>query len=186
VSLSVVETEPAICDMEEQINRHKPLGTPVYVSLGSNIDKERNLRAGIAEIKRLYGDVFLSSVYESDPVGFVGDAFYNMVLLFHTEQPLAQVANQLREIEFAHGRPKQAKKFSSRTLDLDILLFGNTVCQTPIQLPREEICFNAFVLWPLAEIAPELKHPTTQLTLQSMWQVFDKSTQKLRKIPLNF
>ena len=159
--------------------------TSVFISLGTNIERDFHLRAGVNAIKAKFENVQLSSVYESEPVGFLGEPFYNMVIACDTQQSLSEIAALLRDIEYTYGRPKQAKKFSSRRLDLDILLFDDIVCTKPVQLPREEICFNAFVLWPLAEIAPELEHPVIKKTFHAMWQSFDKSTQKLRKIPFN-
>ena len=86
----------------------------------------------------------------------------------------------MREIEFSYGRSVNAKKFSPRTLDLDLLLFDDLITETPAQLPRDEIDKNAFVLWPLSEIAPDLIHPTLNKSYQSLWQDYDKSRQQLK------
>ena len=118
--------------------------------------------------------------------GFDGSPFYNMVVGFQTEQNLEQLSKTLRDIEFRFGRELNAKKFSPRTLDLDILLYGDLIQTEPVQLPRDEITFNAFVLWPLAEIAPQQVHPVLKETYQSLWQKFDKTTQQLKIIPFNW
>ena len=78
----------------------------------------------------------------------------------------------------------QEKKFCSRTLDLDLLTYDDVVIDTPVRLPREEILYNAFVLWPLAELVPEGIHPTTGKSYAQLWRAFDKQKQRLQ--PINF
>ncbi|MEW6989970.1 2-amino-4-hydroxy-6-hydroxymethyldihydropteridine diphosphokinase [Colwelliaceae bacterium 6441] len=158
----------------------------VYLSIGSNIDREKNLASGLTALTRLFGDLTLSSLFESEAVGFDGSPFYNMVVGFQTSQSIEQLSQTLRDVEFKFGREVNAKKFSPRTLDLDILLYGDLVQSAPVQLPRDEITFNAFVLWPLAEIAPQQVHPILKKTYQSLWHHFDKNTQKLKIIPFNW
>jgi len=94
------------------------------------------------------------------------------------------VAKILREIEFANGREINAKKFSPRTLDLDLLLYDDLILAEPAQIPRDEITKNAFVLWPLAEIAPQLKHPILQQSYDQLWQNYDQTSQQLIQKPL--
>lgn len=93
-------------------------------------------------------------MFESEAVGFNYRPFYNLVVGADTELPLATLCQRLRAMEFAHYREPDAKKFAPRTLDLDLLLYGELVCETPLVPPRGEILSNAFVLWPLAELAP--------------------------------
>lgn len=160
--------------------------TRVYVSLGSNINREANTRAGVQALRQHYGLLQLSSVYESDAVGFAGDCFYNMVIGFDTNLDATTLARQLRDIELAHGRDREGKKFSSRTLDLDLLLYGDAIIDQPgLKIPREDILKYAFVLWPLAEIAPQDKHPQAGKTYAELWQTFDKSQSRLHPIRLN-
>jgi 2-amino-4-hydroxy-6-hydroxymethyldihydropteridine diphosphokinase len=155
----------------------------VFVGIGSNIDRERSVRAGVAELKQAYGEVQLSSVYESDAVGFDGDAFYNLVAAFDTEDSVEQVVANLAGIEDRHGRLRSGERFAPRTLDLDLLLFGDEIITTEkYHVPRDEIPRYAFVLWPLAEIAPEMKHPETGDSFAQMWDKFDKRNQLLRPI----
>lgn len=159
---------------------------PIYISLGSNINREQHIRSGLDALYHAFGPLTLSWVFESEAVGFVGQPFYNLVAKAHTTQSISQVSQCLRLIEFAHGRELNAKKFSPRTLDLDLLLYGDMTCEQPIVLPRAEITRNAFVLWPLAQIAPTLRHPTAQRTMAELWQAYDKSAQQLHPIEFSW
>lgn len=158
----------------------------IFISLGSNVDREHHVKAGLTALAQSYGQLTLSSLFESEAVGFTGAAFYNLVIGITTSNSVEQVAKQLRVIEFANGRTIDAKKYSPRTLDLDLLVYDNLIINTPAQLPRDEITENAFVLWPLAEVAPTLKHPVLKKSYQQLWQEYDKSSQNLRKVPLNW
>lgn len=159
----------------------------IYISLGSNINREENTRAGIGALKCAFGDLVLSSVYESEAVGFTGDAFYNMVISCQVSSPVHETNQILRDIEDANGRDRCGPKFSSRTLDLDLLLYDDIqLDENGLKLPRNEILKNAFVLWPLAEISPELVHPETNRSYSQMWLDFDKSKEVLRPIEFSF
>lgn len=158
----------------------------IYISLGSNINRQYHVKSGLTELAKHYGALTLSSLYESKAVGFDGSDFYNMVIGIETSDSIEQVTTTLREIEFAYGREKNAKKFSPRTLDLDLLLFDDLVVEQPAQIPRHEITQNAFVLWPLAEIAPTIKHPVINKTFGSLWENYDKDSQTLTKIPFSW
>jgi 2-amino-4-hydroxy-6-hydroxymethyldihydropteridine diphosphokinase len=151
----------------------------IYISLGSNIDREYNISEGVKVLSEVFSSITLSSLFESKAVGFKGAAFYNMVIGAYTEKSIEQVANELREIEFAYGRSINAKKFSPRSLDLDLLLFDDLIIEEPAQLPRAEIITNAFVLWPLSQIAPQLKHPILKQSYADLWQNYDKKSQQL-------
>jgi len=161
--------------------------TRIYVSLGTNIDREVNLRAGIEELRRRFGELVLSSVYESEAVGFSGDPFYNMVAGFDSDEPVEVLARELHAIEDRHGRQRNGPRFSSRTLDIDLLLYGDSVIdEGKLHLPRDEITKHAFVLWPLAEIAPDARHPVLGVTYGELWQKFDHSKQSLWPIPFTW
>ena len=159
----------------------------VYLSLGSNIDRETNIRAGVSALSSYYGELLLSSVYESASVGFDGDNFFNLVAMLETDQPVQTVAETLRHIEDQHGRTREGPRFSSRTLDIDILLYDSLILhEGKLVLPREEISKNAFVLWPLAEIAPDLMHPVLGQSYAELWEAFDKNSQPLWPVPFDF
>jgi 2-amino-4-hydroxy-6-hydroxymethyldihydropteridine diphosphokinase len=156
----------------------------IYISLGSNINRQHHIEQGLNALSDTFGVLTLSSLFESEAVGFAGKAFYNMVVGVKTQYSLDEVAAILRKIEFANGRSQDAKKFSPRTLDLDLLLYDNVIANAPAQIPREEINKNAFVLWPLAEIAGQLVHPIIGQSYRELWQQYDKSLQQLKVVPL--
>jgi 2-amino-4-hydroxy-6-hydroxymethyldihydropteridine diphosphokinase len=158
----------------------------IYISLGSNINREYHVIEGLRSLAKAFNLTFeqltLSSLFQCEAVGFNGSAFYNMAIGLECSEGVEQVADILRDIEFSHGRVQNAKKFSPRTLDLDLLLYDDLVIEKPAQLPRDEITKNAFVLWPLSQIAPKLKHPILQKSYQELWQFYDKSSQQLHII----
>ena len=159
----------------------------IYISLGNNINREENTRSGIAALKQVFGDLTLSLVYESEAVGFDGDAFYNMVIACEVSKPVHDINQILRDIEDANGRDRSGPKFSSRTLDLDLLLYDDLqLDEKGLKLPRGEILKNAFVLWPLAEIAPDLKHPEAGIRYKELWADFDKDKEDLNPIEFSF
>ncbi|PHS16897.1 MAG: 2-amino-4-hydroxy-6-hydroxymethyldihydropteridine diphosphokinase [Kangiella sp.] len=155
----------------------------VYIGIGSNIEPEKHFKAVYCLLKEFYPSIKFSRTFKSSAVGFVGDDFYNSVAKFSVEDDsicqLDKVLIQLKSIENQLGRARGDKKFSARVIDIDVLLFGDLVCNKPIQLPRGEIVENAYVLWPLSELAPELMHPLENKTYADLWGSFDKDSQKL-------
>ena len=159
----------------------------VYISLGSNIDREALTRSGVAGLRKRYGELVLSSVYKSEAVGFIGEDFYNMVIALQTDDDVRTVAQTLRHIEDENGRDRKGPRFSSRTLDLDLLLYDDVVLnEARLQIPRDEILERAFVLWPMAEVAADLLHPLVKKTYAELWAEFDKTTEKLEPIAFDF
>ena len=156
----------------------------IYISLGSNVERDKYVDLGLTALESAFGTLVVSSLYACEAVGFDGPEFYNLVVKASTNQSLNDVAQCLRDIEYSHGRSPMAIKYSPRTLDLDLLLYDDVVCDSPAQLPRDEILTSAFVLWPLAEIAPELKHPISQRSYQALWQAFDQQSQKIAQLDL--
>jgi len=155
----------------------------VFVGIGSNIDRGRSIRAGVASLYGQYHEVQLSSVYESDAVGFEGDAFYNLVAAFDTGDNIEQVVTCLAHIEDRNGRVRSGERFAARTLDLDLLLYGDEIIATKnYHVPRDEILRYAFVLWPLAEMVPDDMHPEVGENYAVLWEKFDKRNQLLRPI----
>ena len=161
--------------------------TRVYLSVGSNIEPERNIKSSVFELRKRFGPLTLSSVYQSKAVGFEGDDFYNLVVGFDTSSSLAGIQRILRQIEAAHGRHRNSSKYSSRPIDIDLLLFGDTVAHAEgIDVPRHEIAQYAFVLLPLSEIAADVVHPETAQTFAQMWQEFVVADQPIKKVDFRF
>lgn len=157
----------------------------VYVSIGSNIERERHVRAALAALETHYGRVQCSTIYETDAVGFEGDSFYNLVVGFDTDEKPAEVLACLRDIEDSNGRIREGARFSARTLDLDLLLYDDLILEEGrLQLPRDEITRYAFVLKPLAEIAGSLRHPLTGKTYAQLWNEFPRKDAGIRAVEL--
>lgn len=155
----------------------------VYLSMGSNIEPLHHIRTGLTHLQRQFGPLILSSVYESQAVGFKGDNFYNLVTGFDTSMTIYQVVDILRHIEQVNGRQRQSKRFSTRTLDLDLLLYDDLILKTDnLEVPRDEISQYAFVLLPLAEIAPTARHPLTGQRYIDMVKQFNHPDQPLWRI----
>ena len=155
----------------------------VFLGIGSNIERERYIIAGLDAMARLFGDFSHSSVYDSAAVGFDGQPFLNLVLCVETELELAELAKVLRSIELEHGRAVNAIRYSARQLDIDILTYDDRVgVEAGVQLPRAEILYNAFVLQPLAEVAPDSVHPVAGKNYAQLWREYDQPSQQLQRI----
>jgi 2-amino-4-hydroxy-6-hydroxymethyldihydropteridine diphosphokinase len=161
--------------------------TRVYLSIGSNIDREINLRSCVRQIKENFRTLTLSSVYQTRAIGFEGNDFYNMVIGFDSTSKVGAIHTTLRKIEDAHGRRRGVDKLRPRPLDIDLLLYGDLVrhCDN-FNIPRKEIVRYAFVLLPLSEIAAELIHPETGQAIGEIWRAFDAGSQPITKIELEF
>jgi 2-amino-4-hydroxy-6-hydroxymethyldihydropteridine diphosphokinase len=159
----------------------------IYISVGSNIEAEKNIRLATHALQDHYGKLILSSVYESEAVGFEGDNFLNLVAGVNTDEDVHTVAATLRKIEDDNGRDRSGPRFSPRTVDLDLLLYDDLILKEDgLELPRDEITKNAFVLLPLEEIAPQLIHPVSGNTMCDHWMSFDEESQKLWTIDFKF
>ncbi len=154
-----------------------------YISIGSNIDKDKHIPASLSALEQVFGELTISSIYETEAVGFTGDVFYNLVVGFDSDLEVKTVAKQLRQIELDNGRTRDSRKFAARTLDLDLILYGDLIINDGrLQIPRDEIEHYAFVLEPLAEIAPDLKHPISQRSYAELWEQFDKTDLKQKLV----
>ena len=154
-----------------------------YISIGSNIDKDKHIPASLLALENQFGPLTCSSIYESDAVGFEGETFYNLIVEFNSTLEVKDVAKLLRQTELDNGRERNSQKFSSRTLDLDLILYDDLILNDGrLQIPRDEIERYAFVLEPLAEIAPDLKHPISQLSYGELWDRFDKQNLKQYRV----
>ncbi len=157
----------------------------IYLSLGSNVEAQRNIEAAMDALADTFGELIISSVYESEAVGFEGDSFYNLVVGIHASHSIGELSKILKAVEDVQGRDRSAPKFGARSLDIDILTVDDCIGVIDgVSIPRGEILKNAFVLQPLAEIAATAVHPQSGLTYRQLWQEFDKNKQKL--FPIEF
>jgi 2-amino-4-hydroxy-6-hydroxymethyldihydropteridine diphosphokinase len=155
----------------------------VYVAAGSNVAPERNLARAVAELAREFPDVRFSSWYRNRAVGFSGDDFINLVAGFTTALPLHEVLARLHTIEAECGRARDAPRWAPRSMDLDVLLYDELVCDEPdLKLPRPDLLKRAYMLGPLAELAPEVVHPTAHLTIGELWRRFDQDAHPLERL----
>ncbi|RZQ57273.1 2-amino-4-hydroxy-6-hydroxymethyldihydropteridine diphosphokinase [Pseudidiomarina tainanensis] len=161
----------------------------VWFGIGSNRDREHFIKAGICALHDTFASeqrpLFVSRVFESDSVGFTGSRFYNLVACVETDLSINEIQTICKTIEKAHGHDGSATRFSPRTLDIDMLMYDTVVSAAPVQLPRAEILTNAFVLWPLAELSPDVRHPITNKTFTEHWSNYS-GEQKLEPISLAF
>lgn len=156
----------------------------VYVAAGSNVAPEENLARAVRELQKDFPGVRFSPWYRNSAVGFQGDDFINLVAGFDTQLPLPEVLKKLQAIEALCGRARGAPRWAPRSMDLDVLLYGDLVCDEPgIRLPRPDLLKRAYMLGPLAALAPDVRHPTEQLTIGELWQRFDRAAHPLRVLP---
>ena len=155
----------------------------VYLGVGSNIERERYISAGLDALEAMFGHMDISPVYESAAIGFDGQPFLNLVVGVNTDLGLAEMAKRLRHIEYEHGRPKNATRFSSRQLDIDILTYDDLVGVIDgVELPRGEILENAFVLRPLADLVPTVMHPADGRSYAQLWSELGLQSQPLDRV----
>lgn len=159
----------------------KPL-TRVYVGIGSNIHPRREIRSGLDRLARAFGPLDISPAYRCPAIGFSGRSFINLVIGFSTALPPEKIIAALRIIENTGALPvRRAKKFSSRRLDLDILLYGDHCGGAGLNIPRDDITDYAYTLWPLADIAGHSLHPELEITYRALRSRFSAS-QRVRRI----
>jgi 2-amino-4-hydroxy-6-hydroxymethyldihydropteridine diphosphokinase len=155
----------------------------VYVAVGSNVEPERNLALATRELRREFPDAGFSPWYRNRAVGFEGADFINCVAGFTTELSVDDVLARLHAIESLCGRPRDAPRWAPRSMDLDVLLYDDLVCDTPhLKLPRPDLLKRAFMLGPLAVLAPDVVHPVENLTMGELWQRFDRAAHPLIEV----
>ena len=156
-----------------------------YLGLGSNVDARSNILTGIAALRKAFGNVRLSPVYQTPAVGFTGKDFINLAAAVETSLQPLELKQFLNDLEDRHGRARNVPKFSNRTLDIDILLYDDLYLISPqLEIPRKEINLFPHVLKPLADLAPELLHPVSRNTIAEIWQSHPHYPGTLKQIQL--
>lgn len=161
--------------------------TQVVLSLGSNIERKKNIHFALKELVNMFGTLDISPVYETQAVGFEGPDFYNLVVVLDTDLELKDLMSGIRRIEMDAGRIRGEKSLQSRHLDIDILLFGDAdLRKQGRNIPRTEIDSAAYVLKPLADILPKMRHPVSGRCFEALWQAFGCGANELRRIDFKF
>jgi 2-amino-4-hydroxy-6-hydroxymethyldihydropteridine diphosphokinase len=161
--------------------------TEVFVAAGSNVEPVANLRLALAQLASHYPGLRCSKAYRNRAVGFDGADFVNLVVAFDTDEDVHQVIERLHEAEAACGRARNAPKWAPRSMDLDILLYGSLVCDEPgLMLPRPDLLRRPYMLRPMAELAPRLRHPSLGSTMSDLWASFDGDAHAMQSVDLGW
>ena len=146
----------------------------IYLSIGSNLEPAKHIPAALAELRKQFRNVEVSPLYRSAAVGFDGPDFINAAIALDSDWEPDRINQWLHALEDRHGRRRDQPRYSSRTLDIDIVLFGNRVVSGDghLQVPRNELQF-AFVLRPLLDLAADLRNPATGVRLDQAWPTAD-------------
>lgn len=155
----------------------------VYVAIGSNVNPEANVAKAASALQNQFPDAQFSSWYRNPAVGFEGDDFINGVAGFTSNLPLRSLLERLHAIETLCGRPRNAPRWAPRAMDIDVLLYDDVVCSEPgVTLPRPDLLKRPYMLGPLAELAPEVVHPTARRTIAQLWQQFDRGSHTMQQV----
>lgn len=163
----------------------QPLPVEVLLSLGSNIEPERYLRAALDELRARFGRLAVSPAYRTAAVGFDGAPFVNNAAAIFTTLPLDALEAWLHALEDRHGRDRSGPRLSDRTLDVDVVFYGDRVLREGdrVRIPRPELK-HAFVLKPLADIAPGFVDPLAGRTLGELWRAHPQHDDPFEVVPL--
>lgn len=159
--------------------------TTVLLSLGSNLQPRHHLGAAVRELREHFGGIAVSPAYLTDAVGFKGPAFLNNGVRLETNVELPALDVWLHALEDRHGRDRNGPRHSDRTLDIDVVFYGDRIVDGPghLRIPRPELK-HAFVLKPLADIAPEFVDPLSGRTLLALWQAHPQHGQAFETVAL--
>ena len=162
-------------------NKFKKTGLAAIFTASLELTKD-----GVIDLmqKNLFGEIKISPIYQSEPVGLKGDDFYNLVVRFETSYDIDVLETKLREIEYYFGRQRNQPPHTSRTLDIDLFLFGDLISEEH-NVPRNDIIKYGFVLKPLCDIEPNLIHPTKGEKIRILWEKFDCSDQAMQVLEGN-
>jgi 2-amino-4-hydroxy-6-hydroxymethyldihydropteridine diphosphokinase len=152
----------------------------VYVAAGSNVRPEIYLPRALSALQSAYAPLRISPAYRNRAVGFEGADFINLVVGFATDEPAVRVRERLQHIEMLCERPASAHKWAPRTMDLDILLYGDVVSSQPgLVLPRPDLLRRPYMLKPMVDIAPGVVHPIEKKTMRELWDAFDQDEHEM-------
>ena len=170
---------------ERAEERAPPPPVAVYVAAGSNVAPLESLDKALAALAERFPDLVVSPAYLNAAVGFEGDDFINLAVGFTTRLSLAALLAELHAVEALCGRGRDEPKWAKRRMDLDVLLYGDLVGEFPgAKLPRPDLVRRAFMLGPLADVAPQVRHPTLGLTIAELWARFDQAAHPMRPVAL--
>ena len=139
-----------------------------YLSLGSNVSPEKNIQFALDQLSKIFGETVSSSTYKTKAIGFEGSDFLNLVVKIETDLDPERLIDRLHGIEEMTGRITGTKAFNDRTLDIDVLIYGDHI-NPDLNIPRDEILMYGFVLEPLAELNPEGLHPIERVSFMELW-----------------
>lgn len=162
-----------------------PGAVTVLLSLGSNVAPERHLRSALQALRERFGEVVVSPAYRTAAVGFEGAPFVNNAALLRSTEPLHALEAWLHALEDRHGRDRSGPRLSDRTLDVDVVFHGDAVVRDGdrVRVPRAELA-HAFVLKPLADIAPDFVDPLSGSTLAELWRQHPQHAQHFEIVDL--
>jgi 2-amino-4-hydroxy-6-hydroxymethyldihydropteridine diphosphokinase len=158
----------------------------VYLSIGSNVEPEQHIRSCLRALALEFNSLDVSPIYRNPAEGFIGDDFLNLVVGLQTNDNAPEIARKLNTIENLLGRVRVGEKFGPRTLDIDILLFGEEVIEFgKYAFPRKELVKYPFMLKPLVDVAPDLKHPVTREYFRNIWKSLSATNPVLTPVEIN-
>ena len=152
-----------------------------YLSLGSNVSPDKNIQFALDQLSQIFGETVSSSIYKTKAVGFEGSDFLNLVVKIETGLDPERLIDRLHGIEEMTGRITGTKAFNDRTLDIDVLIYGDYI-NPDLNIPRDEILMYGFVLEPLAELNPEGLHPIERVTFIELWSRLKENLDVSEKI----
>ena len=159
--------------------------TTALLSLGSNLQPQQHLHAAVEALRARFGTIAVSPAYRTAAVGFDGPDFLNNAVAIETDLPLQTLDDWLHALEDAHGRDRSGPRFSDRTLDIDVVFYGDLIVEGPghLRIPRPELK-HAFVLKPLADIAPDFIDPVSGLDLATLWRAHGQHHDRFEDVAL--